>query len=38
MWKDPIVEKVRKTREKIFAELDYDIKKYSAYIVLHQRK
>ena len=27
MWKDPIVEEVRKAREEIFAECDYDLKK-----------
>ena len=38
MWKDPIVEKVRKNREKIFAEFDFDMKKYSQYIIEAQKK
>ncbi|MBI5324416.1 MAG: hypothetical protein HZB41_03925 [Ignavibacteriae bacterium] len=38
MWKDRIVEQVRKNREKIFAEFDYDIKKYSKYIMSMQQK
>ena len=37
MWKDPIVNEVRKNREKIFAEFDYDMKKYSAYIMEKQK-
>ena len=27
MWNDPIVEEVRKNRQKIFAECDYDLHK-----------
>ena len=38
MWKDRIVEQVRKNREKLFAEFDYDIKKYSKYIMEMQQK
>ena len=38
MWKDEIVEEVRKTREQIFAEFDYDMKKYSAYIIESQKR
>lgn len=38
MYKDKIVEEVRKTREKIFAEFDYDIRKYSEYILERQKK
>ncbi len=38
MWKDKIVEQVRRNREKIFAEFDYDIKKYSKYIMEMQQK
>ena len=38
MWKDKIVEQVRKNREKIFAEFDYDMKKYSEYIIESQKK
>ncbi|HPI21119.1 MAG TPA: hypothetical protein PKY56_12195 [Candidatus Kapabacteria bacterium] len=38
MWKDNIVEEVRKVREKIFAEFDFDIKKYSSYIIEAQKK
>ena len=38
MWKDKIVEEVRKNREKIFANFDYDMKKYSKYIIEAQKK
>jgi len=38
MWKDKIVEQVRKNREKLFAQFDYDIKKFSAYIIEAQKK
>ncbi|MGA2296346.1 MAG: hypothetical protein ABSG15_02230 [FCB group bacterium] len=38
MWKDKIVEQVRKTREKIFSEFGYDMKKYSQYIIESQKK
>jgi len=33
MWKDEIVEEVRKTREKILEKFDYDMKKYIEYII-----
>ena len=32
MWKDPIVEEVRKTREKLAKMCDYDIKKMAKMI------
>lgn len=38
MWKDKIVEEVRKTREKIFEEFDYDINKYLKYIYEKQKE
>ena len=38
MWKDRIVEQVRRNREKIFAEFNYDMKKYSKYIIEAQKK
>lgn len=38
MWKDEIVEEVRKNREKLFAQFDYDIKKFSDYILEAQTK
>lgn len=38
MWKDPIVEKIRKNREKLFARFDYDVKKFSAYLMEQQKK
>jgi hypothetical protein len=38
MWKDPIVEKIRKNREKIFARFDYDVKKFSAFLMVQQKK
>ena len=38
MWKDRIVEQVRRTREKIFADFDYDMKKYSNHIIEAQKK
>lgn len=38
MWKDPIVEEVRKVREQIFAECDYDLDKYIAYIKAAEAK
>lgn len=37
MWKDKIVEEVRKNREKIFADFNYDMKKYSQYIIELQK-
>ena len=36
MWKDKIVEDVKKNREKLFARFDYDIKKFSAFIIEEQ--
>jgi hypothetical protein len=33
MWKDTIVEQVRKNREKLFSEFNYDIKKFTEYII-----
>lgn len=38
MLNDKIVEEVRKNREKIFSEFDYDMKKYSKYILEAQKK
>jgi len=38
MIKDPIVEEVRKNREKICAQFDYDIHKYSLYIYERQKQ
>ena len=38
MFKDPIVEQVRRTRAKLAAEFDYDMKKYSQYIVEQEKK
>ena len=38
MWRDKIVEEVRKTREKICVEFDFDLKKYSKYIIESQNK
>jgi hypothetical protein len=38
MIKDPIVEEVRKTREKILEKFDYDIKKYIDYIIEKQNE
>jgi hypothetical protein len=38
MWKDRIVEQVRRNREKLFASFDYDIEKFSAYIIEAQKK
>ncbi|MGA2298827.1 MAG: hypothetical protein ABSG15_14875 [FCB group bacterium] len=37
MFKDKIVDEVRKNREKLFAQLDYDIHKYSLYIYEKQK-
>ncbi|MCX6146885.1 MAG: hypothetical protein NTW25_06490 [Candidatus Kapabacteria bacterium] len=37
MFKDKIVDEVRKNREKIFADFDYDMKKYSKYIIEMQK-
>jgi len=36
MYKDKIVEEVRKNRETLFAKFDYDIQKYSKYIYEQQ--
>jgi hypothetical protein len=30
MWEDPIVEEIRRTREKLAAELDFDVKRIFA--------
>jgi len=38
MWKDKIVEEVRKTREKILKEFNYDMVKYSEFIIESQKK
>lgn len=38
MWKDKIVEQVRRNREKIFSEFDYDMEKYSKYIIEEKKK
>jgi hypothetical protein len=38
MWEDPIVAEVRRTREKILAEFNYDIDAYAAHIMAIQDK
>jgi len=38
MWKDKIVEEVRKNREELFAEYDYDSKKFLRAIMEDQAK
>ncbi len=38
MSNDKIVEEVRNNREKIFSEFDYDMKKYSIYILEAQKE
>ncbi|MBM2816607.1 MAG: hypothetical protein HW421_3369 [Ignavibacteria bacterium] len=38
MFKDKIVEEVRKNREKLFSEFDYDIHKYSLFIYEKQKQ
>jgi hypothetical protein len=38
MWKDPIVAEVRRTREKILAEFNYDIRAYAAHIIAIQEE
>ena len=38
MQKDPIIEKVRKNREKLLAKFNYDLKKFSEYIIEAQKK
>jgi hypothetical protein len=38
MWEDPIVAEVRRTREKILAEFDYDIEAYAAHIIALQEE
>jgi hypothetical protein len=38
MWKDKIVEEVRRNREKVFAEYNYDINKYMEHIIEAQNK
>ena len=37
MFKDKIVERVRKNREEIFSNFNYDLKKYSEYILESQK-
>jgi len=36
MWEDPIVAEVRRTREKILAGFDYDLRAYAAHIIAVQ--
>lgn len=38
MWKDKIVEKVRKNREKVYSRFDFDIDKYFNHIFEEQSK
>lgn len=38
MWVDPIVTEVRRTREKIFAEFNYDVRAYAAHIMAVQEE
>jgi len=38
MFKDKIVEEVRRNREKLIAGFDYDIEKFSAYIIDAEKK
>ena len=38
MWKDKIIEEVRKNRENLIAMFDYDIKKFSKYIIEAEKK
>ena len=38
MFKDPIVEEVRKNREELFAKFDYDFHKFAEYIYERQKK
>lgn len=38
MWRDPIVEEVRKTREEIFARFDYDLSRYVAFLRAQEAK
>ena len=38
MWEDPIVAEVRRTREKILAEFNYDIAAYTADIIARQEE
>lgn len=37
MWKDPIIGKVRKNREKLFSRFDFNLEKFSAYIMDAQK-
>ncbi|HPO64240.1 MAG TPA: hypothetical protein PK762_14260 [Candidatus Kapabacteria bacterium] len=37
MFNDPIIKKVRKNRENLFADFDYDIHKFSMYIYEKQK-
>lgn len=38
MWEDPIVAEVRRIREQILAEFDYDIDAYAAHIIAIQEE
>ena len=38
MFKDKIVEEVRKNREKLFAKFDYDLHKYSLFVYEKQKQ
>jgi len=38
MWEDPIVAEVRRTRENILAEFNYDIRAYAAHIMAIQEE
>jgi hypothetical protein len=38
MWEDPIVAEVRRTREKIFAQFDYDLDAFTAHIISLQEE
>ena len=38
MWEDPFVAEVRRVREQILAEFDYDIQAYAAHIIAIQEE
>lgn len=38
MWVDPIVAEVRRTREKILAEFNYDVRAYATHIMAVQEE
>ena len=38
MYKDPIIEEVRKNREELFKMFDYDLGKFSKYIIEKQNE